>query len=142
MTVKKISELLPKAFHQTWRSAINPKVLHVVEKGGRGSGKSSDIAHIIIQLIMRYPVNAVAIRFVDNTIELSIFEQLKWAIEEQGVGAYFKINKSPMRITYTPVGNYITFRGAQNPERIKSLKDSRFPFAIAWINISVHDKPL
>lgn len=133
MTVKKLSELLPKAFHQTWKSAIDPDILHVVEKGGRGSGKSSDIAHIIIQLVMRYPVNAVAIRFVDNTIELSIFEQLKWAIEEQGVGSYFKINKSPMRITYLPVGNYITFRGAQNPERIKSLKDSKFPFAIAWI---------
>lgn len=130
---KKLSELLPKAFHDTWRAAIDPNILHVVEKGGRGSGKSSDIAHIIIQLVMRYPVNAVAIRFVDNTIELSIFEQLKWAIEEQGVGSYFRVNKSPMRITYLPVGNYITFRGAQNPERIKSLKDSKFPFAIAWI---------
>ena len=38
-----------------------------------------------------------------------------------------------MKITYKPRGNYIVFRGAQNPERIKSLKDSRFPFAIAWI---------
>ncbi|WP_205584301.1 phage terminase large subunit, partial [Pseudomonas aeruginosa] len=62
-----------------------------------------------------------------------IFEQIKWAIEEQGVSKYFKVNKSPMKITYKPRGNYIVFRGAQNPERIKSLKDSRFPFAIAWI---------
>lgn len=133
MTVKHLSEFLPKAFHDTWKAAINPDILHVVEKGGRGSGKSSDIAHILIQLIMRYPINAVAIRFVDNTIELSVFEQLKWAIEEQNVSNYFRINKSPMKITYTPRGNYIAFRGAQNPERIKSLKDSRFPFAIAWI---------
>jgi len=130
---KKLSEFLPKAFHTTWRVALNSNILHVVEKGGRGSGKSSGIAHIIVQLIMRYPVNAVAIRYVDNTIELSIFEQIKWAIEEQGVSKYFKVNKSPMKITYKPRGNYIVFRGAQNPERIKSLKDSRFPFAIAWI---------
>ena len=129
----KLSELLPTAFHDTWRAAINSNILHIVEKGGRGSGKSSDIAHIIIQLIMRYPVNAVAIRFVDNTIELSIFEQLKWAIEKQGVTSFFHTTKSPMRITYKPRGNYIAFRGAQNPERIKSLKDSRFPFAIGWI---------
>ena len=27
----------------------------------------------------------------------------------------------------------MVFRGAQYPERIKSLKDSRFPFAIAWV---------
>lgn len=130
---KKLSEFLPKAFHTTWKVALNSNILHVVEKGGRGSGKSSGIAHIIVQLIMRYPVNAVAIRYVDNTIELSIFEQIKWAIEEQGVSKYFKVNKSPMKITYKPRGNYIVFRGAQNPERIKSLKDSRFPFAIAWI---------
>ena len=133
MAVKKISQFLPKAFHTTWRAALNQNILNIVEKGGRGSGKSSDIAHIIIQLIMRYPVNAVAIRYVGENIELSIYEQLKWAIEEQGVSSYFKVNKSPMRITYLPRGNYITFRGAQNPERIKSLKDSKFPFAIAWI---------
>ena len=82
--------------------------MHVVEKGGRGSGKSSGIAHIIVQLIMRYPVNAVAIRYVDNTIELSILNRL-WAIEEQGVSKYFKVNKSPMKITYKPRGNYIVF---------------------------------
>ena len=27
----------------------------------------------------------------------------------------------------------MVFRGAQHPERIKSLKDSRFPFAVAWV---------
>lgn len=133
MVVKKISEFLPKAFHTTWRAALNQDILNVVEKGGRGSGKSSDIAHIIIQLIMRYPVNAVAIRYVGENIELSVYEQLKWAIAEQEVDAYFRITKSPMRITYKPRGNYIAFRGGQNPDRIKSLKDSKFPFTIAWI---------
>ncbi|KAJ62336.1 hypothetical protein P785_1382 [Enterococcus faecalis KS19] len=82
---------------------------------------------------MRYAVNAVGIRYVDNTLEQSIYEQMKWAIEQQGVTHLFKFNKSPLRITYIPRGNYMIFRGAQNPERIKSLKDSRFPFAIGWI---------
>ncbi|MBM7631745.1 hypothetical protein JOD17_000837 [Geomicrobium sediminis] len=46
----------------------------------------------------------------------------------------FKVNKSPMRITYTPRGNYIMFRGAQQElERIKSLKSANYPFAIAWV---------
>ena len=136
MTVKQIrlSELLPKAFHSSWKAAINPDILNVVEKGGRGSGKSSDIAIILTQLLMRYPLNAVGIRKIDNTIELSIFEQMKWAIELSGVSHLFKINKSPMRITYIPRGNYMVFRGAQEPERIKSLKASNFPFAFVWIN--------
>ena len=112
---------------------MNPDTLHIVCKGGRGSGKSSGIAHIIIQMIMRMPVNAVAIRKTDNTLEQSVYEQIKWAINEQGVAHLFKLNKSPLRITYIPIGNAIVFRGAQNPERIKSLKDARFPFAIGWI---------
>ena len=130
---RRMSEFIPKAFYSMWRAAFDPKILHVVEKGGRGSGKSSDLGHTIIQLIMRYPVNAVCIRKTDNTLEQSVYEQLKWAISEQGVGHLFKINKSPLKITYIPRGNYIIFRGAQDPERIKSLKDSRFPFAIGWI---------
>ena len=131
--IKKLSDLLPKAFYPLWRAALNEDILHIVAKGGRGSGKSSDIAHIITQLLMRYAVNAVGIRKVDNTIEASIFEQMKWAIHEQGVARLFKINKSPMRITYLPRGNYMIFRGAQDPTRIKSLKSAEFPFAIGWI---------
>ncbi|WP_218641000.1 PBSX family phage terminase large subunit [Paenibacillus amylolyticus] len=130
---KKLSEFIPKAFHDTWKAAMDPDILNIVEKGGRGSGKSSDIGHIVTQMLMRFAVNAVGIRYIDNTIELSIFEQMKWAINEQGVSHLFRITKSPMRITYIPRGNYMAFRGAQNPERLKSLKDSRFPFAIGWI---------
>jgi len=131
--VKKLSDLLPEKFHSVWRATLNSDILNIVCKGGRGSGKSSDIAHIITQLLMRYAVNAVGIRYVDNTLEQSLYEQMKWAIEQQGVSHLFKFNKSPLRITYKPRGNYMIFRGAQNPERIKSLKDSKFPFAIGWI---------
>lgn len=129
----KLSELFPKAFHPLWKALLDPNILHVVEKGGRGSGKSSDIAHGIVQLIMRYPVNAVAIRRIGDNLELSVYEQIKWAIDQQEVNQYFKITKNPLRVTYVPRGNYIAFLGTQNPARIKSLKDSKHPFAIAWI---------
>lgn len=104
MTMK-ISELIPKPFHRAWRKAFDPEILHVVCKGGRGSGKSSDIAHIIVQMVMRYPVNTVCIRKTDNTLEQSVYEQLKWAISVQGVSHLFKVNKSPLRLTYIPRGN-------------------------------------
>ena len=77
-TIKaKLTALLPKAFYPVWRASKNKDILNIICKGGRGSGKSSDIAHIIIQLLIRHPVNAVCIRKVDNTLELSIFEQMK-----------------------------------------------------------------
>ena len=129
----KLSELLPPKFHDVWRKSVATEILNIVCSGGRGSGKSSNVAHIITQLLMRQGVNAVGIRKIDNTLEQSIYEQMKWAIEEQHVSHLFKFNKSPLKVTYLPRGNYMVFRGAQYPERIKSLKDSRFPFAIAWV---------
>ena len=133
MTSVKLSSLIPSKFHDVWRASKSKDILNVVCSGGRGSGKSSNVAHIITQLLMRHPVNAVGIRKIDNTLEQSIYEQMKWAISEQQVTHLFRFNKSPLRITYLPRGNYMVFRGAQYPERIKSLKDSRFPFAIAWV---------
>ena len=129
----KITDIIPPKFYDVWRAAFNPDILHVVCKGGRGSGKSSDIGHIVVQMIMRYPVNAVCIRKVDRDLQESVFEQIMWAIEEQGVRKYFKVNKSPLKITYLPRGNQIIFRGLQDPNRLKSLKSSRFPYAIAWV---------
>lgn len=126
-------EKIKPSFYSVARATMNPKILHIACKGGRGSGKSSDIAILLTILIKAFPVNAVCIRKTDNTLEQSVYEQLKWAISELGLTSEFKFNKSPLRITYVPRGNYIVFRGAQNPERIKSLKDSRFPFAIGWI---------
>lgn len=133
MTSIKLSKLIPELFHDLWRATRNKDVLNIVAKGGRGSGKSSDISHIIVQLIMRYPINAVVVRKTDNTLATSVFEQIKWAIEEQKVSHLFKVKVSPMEVSYIPRGNRIIFRGAQNPERLKSLKDSRFPFSIMWI---------
>ena len=133
--IEKISlkEKIKPSFYSVARATMNPKILHIACKGGRGSGKSSDIALLIIILVKHFAVNTVCIRKTDNTLEQSVYEQLKWAISELGLTSEFKFNKSPLRITYVPRGNYIVFRGAQNPERIKSLKDSCFPFAIGWI---------
>ncbi len=129
----KISDLLPEHFHDLWRATRNPDILNIIGKGGRGSGKSTDVAIIFTQLIMRYPVNGVVIRKVDNTLANSVFEQIKGAIHMQKVSHLFKVTKSPMEITYLPRGNKIIFRGARNPERIKSLKDAKFPYALGWI---------
>ncbi len=131
--VKRLSQLIPTHFHDLWRATKDNSILNIVAKGGRGSGKSSDTAIIIAQLIMRYPVNALILRKIDNTLASSVFEQIKWAINEMQVSHLFQVKVSPMEIIYKPRGNKMIFRGAQNPERIKSLKDARFPFTIAWI---------
>ena len=133
MTQVKVSERILPAFHNFWHSCYDPKYLYEVLKGGRNSSKSSHISIRIIFDLMRLPINALCIRKVGNTLETSVYEQLIWAIDFLGVSEYWRTNKSPLRLTYKPRGNSILFRGADKPDKIKSIKTSKFPIVILWV---------
>ena len=83
--------------------------------------------------MMQYPVSTLVVRKVGNTLGESVFEQLKEAIDLLGVGSYWRVNKSPLKLTYIPRGNSIIFRGADDPAKIKSLKIAKYPVAFLWI---------
>lgn len=129
----KVSEIVTPHFRKFWKAANSRKYLRHVLKGGRGSAKSTHIALKFIVDMMRYPVTGLCIRRVGRTLEESVFEQLKEAIEILGVSAYWKIMKSPLQLIYLPRGNKIIFRGADDPGKIKSIKVSKFPIAFLWI---------
>lgn len=131
----KLSEKVLPAFLPFWKQCNRKTMrkLYKVLKGGRGSSKSTHIAERIIIDLMRYKVNALAVRKVGNTLAESVFEQLKWAIDYLGVSDKWEEKKSPLRLIYKPFGNMILFRGADKPEKIKSLKTSKYPVTILWI---------
>lgn len=135
MTVErvKLSEKITPHFHSFWKVSNSHKYLKHVLKGGRGSGKSAQVALKLVKDMMKYPVTTLCIRKVARTLEESVFEQLKEAIEILGVGQYWRVVKSPLQLIYTPVGNKIIFRGADDPAKIKSIKMSKFPIAFLWI---------
>lgn len=130
-----MSEKILPAFTGFWQECNRKtrRKLYKVLKGGRNSSKSTHIAIRIIWDLMRNPINALCIRKVGNTLETSMYEQLLWAIEYLGVSKYWDSKKSPLKLTYTPRGNSIIFRGADKPEKIKSIKMSKFPIAILWV---------
>lgn len=134
MQIKMSEKILP-AFIPFWKNC-NRKTkrrLYKVLKGGRNSSKSTHIAIRIIRDVMKNPVSALAVRKVGNTLETSVFEQLLWAIDYLGVSNKWRIKLSPLKLTYKPRGNVIIFRGADKPQKIKSIKMSKFPLAILWI---------
>ncbi|CAM4018310.1 PBSX family phage terminase large subunit [Geobacillus stearothermophilus] len=129
----RLSEVFTPTFQKVWALAKQQRYLRYVLKGGRASAKSTHIAMMVLLLVMRYPVTALVVRRVGNTLADSVLEQLKEAMEILGVTEYFQITVNPMRITYLPRGNRILFRGADDPQKIKSIKASKFPLAIMWI---------
>lgn len=131
----KLSEKVLPAFIPFWKvcNRKQRRILYKVLKGGRGSSKSTHIAIRIILDMMKNPVNALAVRKVASTLEASVYEQLLWAIEYLGVSHKWETRKSPLKLIYKPRGNSIIFRGADKPEKIKSIKNSKFPIAILWL---------
>jgi len=132
MTTVKLSEIITPHFYKLWSVSRMKKHLHYVCKGGRGSGKSFHIALRIVTDIMEYPVSAICFRKVQNTIRKSVFQQIKQAAMVLQVNHLFKFVPSQLEITYKPRGNKIYFSGADDTNKIKSVKDAEFPLAIAW----------
>ncbi|MCL1949745.1 MAG: PBSX family phage terminase large subunit [Turicibacter sp.] len=127
-----LSEVVTEQFKPFWRASKKKQHLRYVLKGGRGSGKSFHIPMRILMDIMEYPVSAVGIRKVQNTILKSIYANFKAAANVLGVRDEFRFVDSRLEITYKRRGNKIYFIGADDPEKIKSIKDADFPLAIAW----------
>lgn len=129
----RISDIINDCFKEFWRVSKEHKYLKYILKGGRASAKSTHIGFRVIMDIMKYPVSALVVRKVGNTLSESVYEQLKEAADILGVSQYFKFSVSPLQITYKPRGNKILFRGADDPQKIKSLKVAKFPVTILWI---------
>lgn len=128
-----MSDKVLPAFRDAWVVTRKAEHLYYTFKGGRNSTKSTHISIMLVYDMMRYPINALVMRKVAETLVESVFEQLQWAIDYLGVSHLWKVSKSPLRLTYLKRGNYFLFRGADKPEKIKSIKTSKFPIARLWI---------
>lgn len=94
-----------------------------VEKGGRGSLKSSFFGLKLIERIKNNPdQHALVLRQVQNTLRDSVYSQIEWAINYLGLDDEFKCTTSPLQIEYVPTGQIIYFRGGDKPLKIKSIK--------------------
>lgn len=129
----RISEVITPHFKSFWVASKKKEHLRYVLKGGRGSGKSFHIPLRIIMDLIEYPVSALIMRKVQNTAQKSVFQQVKQAAKVLGVEHLFRFVPSNLEITYKPRGNKIYFAGADDPNKIKSIKDAEFPVAILWI---------
>ncbi|MBR2731180.1 MAG: PBSX family phage terminase large subunit [Clostridia bacterium] len=102
--------------------------------GGRGSTKSSFISVEIPELLKNNPqMHALVLRQVGNTLRDSVYNQLLWGVDLLGLGDEFEAKVSPMEITYKPTGQKIYFRGADDPNKVKSIKVPFGYIGILWL---------
>lgn len=124
---------IPDTFHSAIRDIRDKKHLEYVFKGGRGSTKSSTVAMMIVELLRNHhDVHAVVCRKVGNTIKDSVYNKLKWAIGKQEFTEEFDSKLSPLEITLKATGQKIYFRGADDPDKIKSINPEFGYIGILW----------
>lgn len=115
------SLLIPEyyAAHNAIRSGLYTEYLG---DGGRGSFKSTFSATEHILLIMRTPdIHGVVLRKVGNTIGTSVWPEYNRVIQRMGLEKYWKQQKRPFVLTYTPTGQTIQFFGLDDPGKLKSI---------------------
>ena len=101
--------------------------------GGRGSTKSTFASLSIIDLIMTVEtMHALALRQYSNTLKDSVYSQFLWAISALGLDGEFDFTKSPLEITRKRTGQKIYFRGADDPNKIKSIKPEFGYIGVLW----------
>ena len=132
MTIKS-NELFPANYNEVFKAIQKHEKTEFVLSGGRGSLKSSFISENIVLLILQNKdFNCLIVRKVSNTLRDSVYNQIKWAAEKLGVAHLFNFTLAPLQATYTPTGQTIYFRGADDPLKIKSIKTTRGYIALLW----------
>ena len=101
--------------------------------GGRGSTKSTFVSLEIIDLLMKNEdMHACVMRQVADTLRGSVYQQILWSIDALGLSDEFHSTVSPMEITRIKTGQKIYFRGADDPDKIKSIKAPFGYIGILW----------
>lgn len=129
----KLSGIISPAFVEPHRAIKAGTINELVEKGGRGSAKSSHLSVEVILELLRHPdCHAVVMRKVGNTLRTSVYAQICWAIAELGLTDRFRCTVSPMECIYRRTGQKIMFFGLDDPGKLKSIKVPFGYIGIAW----------
>lgn len=101
--------------------------------GGRGSTKSSFCGLNVVDLLMKHEdMHACILRQVGDTLRSSVYQQILWAISALGLDDEFSCTVSPLEVTRKSTGQKIYFRGADDPNKIKSIKVPFGYIGVVW----------
>lgn len=129
----RLSELISPAFAGSHQAVKRGEINELVEKGGRGSAKSSFLSvEVVLELLKHPECHAVVLRKVGNTLRTSVYAQVCWAIASLGLSRTFRCTVSPMECTYLPTGQKILFFGLDDPGKLKSIKVPFGYIGVAW----------
>lgn len=107
-------------YKEARRIAMNGEKRYLVFKGGRGSGKSWEMANIFIDKCLRDPHRRVlACRKVKKDTKASVLKQATDVIKHLGIGHKVRINEHEGFIRFDNGAEFLT-AGLDDPNKVKS----------------------
>ena len=95
--------------------------------------KSSFCSLEMVLGIMQHPdTHACVLRKTASTCRGSVFKQIQWAINKLMVPHLWEANMTELKWVYIPTGQEIIFRGLDDPEKLKSLKQPFGYYRYLW----------
>lgn len=115
--------VFPKKFHSTIFKPSRYKSYH----GGRGSGKSVNVARTLVIKACQEKHRILCCREVQNTIRDSVHKLIADQIEDMGLSPYFEITQTSIRNVN---GSEFIFKGLRfDPQGIKSTEG----ITLCWV---------
>lgn len=126
-----IAKFVAPHFVDFWQAEL--KYTYIIGKGGRNSAKSSHAALKMVWRRMISKTSGLCMRKVKETIRDSQFVDIAWAIDLLGVSHLWEKKLSPLKWIFRPTGTEIIFRGGDQAEKLKGLKN-KYPIADCWFD--------
>lgn len=127
--VNKLSDKLNPTFFKVYLTNKPNKLL----KGGRSGTKSSAISQILVEKKERYPdSNMICFRQKANSLRMSVYNQIVWALNEAGVADQYRFRSNPMTILHKTRKTGFYFMGMDDPQKVKSIKIEQGYLSDLW----------
>lgn len=127
--INKLSDKLNPTFFKVYLTDKPNKLL----KGGRSGTKSSAISQILVEKKERYPdSNMICFRQKANSLRMSVYNQIVWALNEAGVADQYTFRNNPMTILHKKRKTGFYFMGMDDPQKVKSIKIEQGYLSDLW----------
>ena len=122
MAEVRLTDIIAPPFYEVHRALRAGEIDELWAKGGRGSTKSSFASvEIMLGLTSDPQAHAFVTRRFDNELRDSVLGQMEWAARKLGIDHLWHFGTSPMQATHKKTGQKVFFRGADSPEKGKSI---------------------
>lgn len=117
-----LKNIIAPSFYNVHRDIKNHTYREYLLRGGRASTKSSFIAfEVIFDILKNKNHNAIVFMKQDNRIKEGAYSLYLSVLSRLNILSEFKILTSPMKIIYKKTGQYILFKGFDDPEKSRGI---------------------